>query len=62
MEGNPDCLPALRDIATEAHILALNGPLPDIGAPDLWLCLDVPEHLFDPGRVLAVLRARRCGG
>ena len=33
-------------------ILDLNGPIPDVGTPDLVLCLDVLEHLLQPLEVL----------
>jgi 2-polyprenyl-3-methyl-5-hydroxy-6-metoxy-1,4-benzoquinol methylase len=63
LEGNP----ALRDTLTqnvdEAHILDLNGPIPDIGTVDLVLCLDVLEHLVDPAAVLTrLVRHLRPGG
>ena len=53
LEGNP----ALRSILTrnvaEAHIVDLNQPIPDVGAPDLVLFLDVLEHLVHPEELLA---------
>ena len=35
LEGNPDLLGELRQNVDEAHIVDLNGSLPDVGAPDL---------------------------
>ena len=52
LEGNPAVREALSANVDEAHIVDLNGSLPDIGAVDLILCLDVLEHLVDPGAVL----------
>jgi 2-polyprenyl-3-methyl-5-hydroxy-6-metoxy-1,4-benzoquinol methylase len=57
LEGNPDLLGELRQNVDEAHIVDLNGSLPDVGAPDLVLFLDVLEHLLHPGEVLARLTA-----
>jgi 2-polyprenyl-3-methyl-5-hydroxy-6-metoxy-1,4-benzoquinol methylase len=55
LEGNPDLFGELRQNVDEAHIVDLNGPLPDVGAPDLVLFLDVLEHLPRPEEVLARL-------
>jgi 2-polyprenyl-3-methyl-5-hydroxy-6-metoxy-1,4-benzoquinol methylase len=55
LEGNPDLVDDLRQNVDEAHIVDLNGPLPDVGDPDLVLFLDVLEHLLDPEKVLAEL-------
>ena len=41
--------------ADVAHIVDLNEDIPDVGEPDLILCLDVLEHLIAPERVLALL-------
>jgi trans-aconitate methyltransferase len=57
IEGNPAMLAELRSNVDEVFIVDLNGPLPDCGAPDLILCLDVLEHLVDPDDVLARLAA-----
>jgi 2-polyprenyl-3-methyl-5-hydroxy-6-metoxy-1,4-benzoquinol methylase len=51
-EGNAAIRDELASNADEAVILDLNGPIPDAGAPDLVLCLDVLEHLIDPLTVL----------
>jgi hypothetical protein len=51
-EGNSAIQDELAKNVDEAFILDLNGPLPDIGAPDLVLCLDVLEHLVQPLDVL----------
>lgn len=48
LEGAADQRNALSRNADEVHILDLNGPLPDLGAPDLMLFMDVLEHLVDP--------------
>ena len=52
LEGSRAAEAALRGNVDEAHIVDLNGPLPDVGAPDLVLLLDVLEHLVDPWDVL----------
>lgn len=52
LEGNPALRGALASHVDEAHIVDLNGALPDLGAPDLILCLDVLEHLAAPEAVL----------
>jgi 2-polyprenyl-3-methyl-5-hydroxy-6-metoxy-1,4-benzoquinol methylase len=57
LEGNASLLGELRQNVDEAHIVDLNGPLPDVGAPDLVLFLDVLEHLLRPEEVLARLTA-----
>jgi SAM-dependent methyltransferase len=57
LEGNPNLLGELRQNVDEAHIVDLNGPLPDVGEPDLVLFLDVLEHLLHPEEVLAQLTA-----
>jgi SAM-dependent methyltransferase len=53
LEGNEALLPELVRNVDEAHIVDLNGPLPDLGAADLVLLLDVLEHLLHPEVVLA---------
>ena len=52
LEGNPALEAELRANCDEAHIVDLNGRLPDVGAPDLVLLLNVLEHLADPWSVL----------
>ena len=53
LEGNPAVREALLRNADEAYTLDLTtADLPDIGAPDLILFLDVLEHLPDPVTVL----------
>lgn len=51
-EGNSSLLPILSGNVDEPHIVDLNGPLPDVGAVDLVLLLDVLEHLIEPKMVL----------
>lgn len=55
LEGNPAVRGALERNADIAHIVDLNNDIPDVGAPDLILCLDVLEHLVYPERTLARL-------
>jgi SAM-dependent methyltransferase len=55
LEGNGALSDQLEKRADEFHILNLNGPLPDVGAADLILFLDVLEHLLDPLAVLKTL-------
>jgi hypothetical protein len=57
LEGNPALAAELRANCDEVHIVDLNGGLPDVGAPDLVLLLDVLEHLADPWRVLRGITA-----
>lgn len=57
LEGNPVLREKLSSNVDEARIVDLNGPLPDVGAPDLALFLDVLEHLARPEEVLARLTA-----
>jgi hypothetical protein len=57
LEGNPGVSEALARNVDEAHIVDLNGALPNVGAPDLVLFLDVLEHLVRPEQVLAQLTA-----
>jgi trans-aconitate methyltransferase len=52
LEGNADIREELARNVDEAVILDLNGQIPDVGAPDLVLCLDVLEHLMQPLDVL----------
>jgi 2-polyprenyl-3-methyl-5-hydroxy-6-metoxy-1,4-benzoquinol methylase len=52
LEGNAALRSELEQNATEAHILDLNGELPDLKSPDLMLFLDVLEHLPQPEAVL----------
>jgi len=62
LEGNPALLTELSGNVDEAFIVDLNGPVPDIGTPDLILCLDVLEHLVRPEDVLARLTANLAAG
>jgi 2-polyprenyl-3-methyl-5-hydroxy-6-metoxy-1,4-benzoquinol methylase len=62
LEGNRDLVDSLRQNVDEAHIVDLNGPLPDVGPVDLILFLDVLEHLLDPEKVLAELTRRMLAG
>jgi SAM-dependent methyltransferase len=57
LEGHAPLHGALQQNVDEAHIVDLDGPLPDVGAPDLVLFLDVLEHLVRPKEVLARLTA-----
>jgi SAM-dependent methyltransferase len=52
LEGNSANQPELARNVDEAVIVDLNGPIPDVGKPDLVLCLDVLEHLVHPLDVL----------
>jgi 2-polyprenyl-3-methyl-5-hydroxy-6-metoxy-1,4-benzoquinol methylase len=52
LEGNAAIREELARNVDEAVILDLNGQIPDVGAPDLVLCLDVLEHLMQPLDVL----------
>jgi trans-aconitate methyltransferase len=58
LEGNGAILEQLSANVDEAHIVDLNGSPPDIGRPDLILCLDVLEHLAAPGQLLAKLASQ----
>jgi 2-polyprenyl-3-methyl-5-hydroxy-6-metoxy-1,4-benzoquinol methylase len=62
IEGNPAMLTELSGNVDEAFIVDLNGPIPDMGSPDLILCLDVLEHLIQPEHVLAHLTASLAAG
>ncbi len=62
LEGNPALRSALAANVDEAHIVDLNGPIPDLGAVDLILCLDVLEHLADPEAVLKRLAGHLAPG
>ncbi|MFL5253110.1 MAG: class I SAM-dependent methyltransferase [Rhodopila sp.] len=62
LEVNGALLDELAGNVDEALIVDLNAGIPDIGSPDLILCLDVLEHLVDPGEVLAQLAARLSRG
>jgi SAM-dependent methyltransferase len=55
LEGNAALLPILGRNVDEPHIVDLNQPIPDVGAPDLVLLLDVLEHLLNPERLLVDL-------
>lgn len=57
LEGNVACLSELQSHVDQPVIVDLNGDLPDLGSPDLVLCLDVLEHLVNPQRVLDQLRS-----
>jgi SAM-dependent methyltransferase len=52
LEGNPTAEAELRVNVDDVHIVDLNNPLPNVGAPDLVLLLDVLEHLANPWDVL----------
>ncbi len=52
LEGNAALKTELSRNVDEAVIVDLNGELPDVGAADLVLCLDVLEHLQRPLEVL----------
>ncbi len=52
LEGNPAVLDDLKANADEAYIVDLDGDIPDVGAPDLILCLDILEHLVRPEQLL----------
>jgi SAM-dependent methyltransferase len=52
LEGDAANSAELARNVDEAVIVDLNGPIPDVGAPDLVLCLDVLEHLVQPLDVL----------
>jgi 2-polyprenyl-3-methyl-5-hydroxy-6-metoxy-1,4-benzoquinol methylase len=62
LEGDPANLDELRQNADETHIVDLNGAIPDVGAPDLLLFLDVLEHLVQPDDVLRRLTERMAAG
>ncbi|MGH7017938.1 MAG: class I SAM-dependent methyltransferase [Caulobacteraceae bacterium] len=53
IEGCAALEPELRRNVDEAYIVDLNGPLPEVGAPDLVIALDILEHLADPWDVLS---------
>lgn len=57
LEGNAACLPELQSHVDQAIAVDLDGDLPDLGSPDLVLCLDVLEHLVNPQRLLDRLRS-----
>jgi SAM-dependent methyltransferase len=52
LEGDPAMRGELAQNVDEAHIVDLNDAIPDVGAPDLILLLDVLEHLVRPQDVL----------
>jgi 2-polyprenyl-3-methyl-5-hydroxy-6-metoxy-1,4-benzoquinol methylase len=52
VDGHAAILPELSKNVDDAHIVNLNDGFPEIGAPDLVLCLDILEHLVDPDTVL----------
>lgn len=52
LEGDAANQDELARNVDEAVIVDLNGPIPEVGAPDLVLCLDVLEHLVQPLDVL----------
>ncbi len=52
LEGNASIRDELARNVDEALIIDLNGPIPEVGSPDLVLCLDVLEHLMQPLDVL----------
>jgi len=55
LEGDPAMLEELKQNVDVAHIVDLNGAIPDVGAPDLILLLDVLEHLMRPQDLLSHL-------
>jgi SAM-dependent methyltransferase len=55
LEGNAELQAELARNVDETHIVNLNDPLPNVGAPDLVLLLDVLEHLPHPEQLLARL-------
>lgn len=57
LEGFAELETELRSRVDEAHIVDLDGALPDVGPVDLALFLDVLEHLRAPGDVLRTLTA-----
>jgi len=52
VEGNAEVADVLCKNVDEPHILDLNNRLPELGAPDLILCLDILEHLANPEGLL----------
>ncbi len=52
LEGNALIRDRLAGNVDEALIVDLNQQIPDVGSPDLILCLDVLEHLIQPMEVL----------
>lgn len=62
LEGNPAMREELAQSVDEALIVDLNVRVPDIGAPDLILFLDVLEHLAHPEEVLSRLAATLADG
>jgi hypothetical protein len=58
LKVNPSLLGELRENVDEALIVDLNIGIPDLGSPDLILCLEVLEHPVAPAEVLAGLTAR----
>ena len=62
LEGNPDLREELSAKADRVHILDLNDDLPDLGSPDLVLCLDILEHLVRPDLVLRRLTESMANG
>lgn len=62
LDGNPSIVSELRRNVNDAHIVDLNESLPDVGEPDLVLCLDVLEHLVEPDKVLRRLVSAMADG
>jgi 2-polyprenyl-3-methyl-5-hydroxy-6-metoxy-1,4-benzoquinol methylase len=62
LEGNANLKGELTLNAGEAHIVDLNGEIPDLGSPDLMLFLDVLEHLPRPEEVLERFVAQLADG
>jgi 2-polyprenyl-3-methyl-5-hydroxy-6-metoxy-1,4-benzoquinol methylase len=62
LDGNPTIVSELCHNVNDAHIVDLNEELPDVGEPDLVLCLDVLEHLVDPDKVLRRLVSTMADG
>jgi 2-polyprenyl-3-methyl-5-hydroxy-6-metoxy-1,4-benzoquinol methylase len=62
LEGNPAVQEALARNVDQAFLVNLEEALPDIGSPDLILCLDVLEHLTRPAEVLRRLTSSMAEG
>ena len=60
--GEPGVAGVAERKRTRAHIIDLEGDLPDVGSPDLVLFLDVLEHLRRPENVLARLTEKMSVG
>lgn len=59
----PSAAERARAVLDRVHVAAVEDALGDLEGPfDTFLCLDVLEHLVDPGRVLAHLRTLAAPG